>query len=72
MTNRLRIELDGEKLDTAKRVVKSHERLSNHDQRKVTPDDIHAAVRALAQGGDGSCPTAWCSLLELPPISASV
>jgi hypothetical protein len=34
------------------RVAEVPERLSNMDQRQVTPADIHAAVLALAQGGD--------------------
>jgi len=34
------------------RVVEAFERLPNSDQRQVTPADIHAAVLALAQGGD--------------------
>jgi len=54
-TKRLRFEYSrGQLIQQLKlhRIVEAHERLANSDQRQVTPADIHAAVLALAQGGD--------------------
>lgn len=54
-TKRLRFEFGRGKLVQQlklRRVVEAPERLTNSDQRKVAPADIHAAVLALAQGGD--------------------
>lgn len=54
-TKRLRFEFgNGELAQQLKlhRVAEVPKRLSNSDQRKVTLDDIHAAVLAMAQGGD--------------------
>lgn len=52
-TKRLRFEFGPGKLVQQlklHRVAKAPERLTNRDQRKVTPGDIHAAVLALAKG----------------------
>lgn len=54
-TKRLRFEFGPGKLVQQlklQRAAKAPERLANRDQRKVAPGDIHAAVLALAQGGD--------------------
>ncbi len=54
-TKRLRFEFGPGKLVQQlklRRVDDAPNRLSNSDQRQVTPADIHAAVLALAQGGD--------------------
>jgi hypothetical protein len=54
-TKRLKFEFGRGKLVQQlklQRVVEAPERLTNSDQRQVTPADIHAAVLALAQGGD--------------------
>lgn len=54
-TKRLRFEFGPGKLVQQlklHRVVEAPERLANSDQRRVTSADIHAAVLALAQGGD--------------------
>ena len=54
-TKRLRFEYGPGKLVQQlklHRVAQASKRLSNIDQRQVTPADIHAAVLALAQGGD--------------------
>lgn len=54
-TKRLRFEFGPGKLVQQlklHRVVEAPERLPNSVQRQVTPDDIHDAVLALAQGGD--------------------
>lgn len=54
-TKRLRFEFGpGNLIQQLKlrRALEAPSRLSNSEQRKVTPADIHAAVLALAQGGD--------------------
>ncbi|GGB55704.1 HNH endonuclease [Blastomonas aquatica] len=54
-TKRLRFEFaGGELVEQLKlnRVADGPQRLTTSEQRKVTPADIHAAVFALAQGGD--------------------
>ena len=54
-TKRLRFEFGSGKLVQQlklHRVVEHPERLANSEQRRVTSADIHAAVLALAQGGD--------------------